>query len=494
MKALDRAIAKIEEQKKTRPAAQPTPNASGANTGANIPYTPNPHLRDTDIVSAPAFPLYVLPAKHQDIIGEAQKYLSYPPDFTAVGMIAAASIAVGRTHTFNNGMWHDGACIYLAVVAPPGTKKSHPVEFALLPCIEANKRAIRKYNKERNLSISGGGTGEVSDEQFIYSDFTIETLTRGLKKYPRGVSVYIDELKAWFQNFNRYNAGSEQEFWLMNWSGKTIALNRSNYKNVLDRTYIPVVGTIQPGLLEDIGKGGRNLSGFIERILFCYPDHVEITPYKRRRDRTFDIAHQLQMRYTPLVTRLLDMTLSTIPDDSDAEEIPVEVICEEAAEDILTDFLNNLQDRIKTIDNEYVRNIYSKMHNYVGRFTLLLHLMHESAGEVTDRMFNPSGEVRIGTDIVKKAIALTEYFLVHGLKAQNQINSSTPLDRLPQNIRRWYAEIPSGQEVSTDIIENITIKHGLSRATMFNYLGETDPRKKLFLRARHGYYEKLYHQ
>lgn len=483
------ALKSLLPDKKTSANGTHPPTAVAGET-----YTPNPDLRETDSVAAPPFPMHVLPQKHQDIITELHQFLSYPTDFSAVGMIAAASVAVGRTHTFNNGMWQDGACLYLAVVAPPGTKKSHPVEFALWPCIEANKRAIREYNKNRNLSIIGGGTGEVPDEQFIYSDFTIETLTRALKKYPRGVAVYIDELKAWIQNFNRYNAGSEQEFWLMNWSGKTIALNRSNYKAVLDRTYIPVVGTIQPGLLEDIGKGGRALSGFIERILFCYPDHVEIPPYKRRRDRTFDIFHILQRRYAPLVTRLLDVKLSTAPDDAEGEEIPIEVICEEAAEDTLTDFLNELQERIGGIDNEYVRNIYSKMHNYTCRFTLLLHLMHEAAGEVTERMFNPAGEVRIGVDIVRKAIALTEYFLLHGLKAQNQINSSTPLDRLPHNIRRWYADIPSGRLVSTAEIETVTAKHGISRASMFNYLGETDMRKKLFIRDRQGLYEKLYHR
>jgi len=278
----------------------------------------------------------------------------------------------------------------------------------------------------------------------------------------------------------------------MNWSGKTIALNRAGYKAVLDRTDVPVIGTIQPGLLEDIGKGGRNLSGFIERILFCYPDHVPVTPFKKRKDRKFDIYQQLQTRYRSLLTPILNYQLEI--SDSDGTEVRQLAICDEAAEDRLVDYLNDLKLRMDAEDNEYVRNIYSKMQTYACRFVLILHLMHEVAGEITDRSFHPDGKILISTDTVEHAVRLTEYFLVHSLKAQNQINSATPLDRLPRNIRLWYAEIPSGQEVSTDVIENITIKHGLSRATMFNYLGEVDPRKKLFLRARHGYYEKLYHQ
>lgn len=455
-------------------------------------YHPNANLRDSDTINAPDFPLDVLPAKHVSIIDELHKYLAYPRDFTAVSMLAATAVAAGRTHEFQNGLWNEGCCLYLGLVAPPGTMKSHPLEFALMPCIEANKRAIREYTIAKNLQMAAGSAGEVEDRQFIYSDFTIETLTRALKKHPRGVAVYIDELKAWIQNFNRYNSGSEQEFWLMNWSGKTIALNRSGYKAVLDRTDVPVIGTIQPGLLEDIGKGGRNLSGFIERILFCFPDHVPVVPFKKRKDRQFDIYRILQARYNALLTPILDYKLEI--SDNDGAEVRQLAICDEPAEDRLIDFLNDLKRRMDSEDNEYVRNIYSKMQTYACRFVLVLQLMHEVAGEVTDRTFHPNGRIGIGISVIEKAVKLTEYFLIHSLKAQNQINSATPLDRLPRNIRLWYAEIPSGQEVSTEVIESITAKHGLSRATMFNYLGEVDPRKKLFLRARHGYYEKLYHQ
>lgn len=458
-------------------------------------YVPTGGMKESDIVSVPDFPLEVLPEKHKAIVEDLATYLSYPKDFSATGMIAAASIAAGRTHEFNNGMWSDGGCLYMAIVAPPGTKKSHPLEFALDPCIQANKRAIKKYQRDKNMLMADGSASDPKeDSQFIFSDFTIETLTKAIRKHPRGISVYIDELKAWIQNFNRYNAGSEQEFWLMNWSGKPYALNRASYKAVLDKTYIPVVGTIQPGLLEDIGKGGRALSGFIERILFCFPDDVPIVPFKRRRDRQFDIYHQLQMRYSPLVTTILDYQRYEVPEYSDEEGMSILCICDEAAEDRLTDHLNNMQDRMKDIDNEYVRNVYSKMQSYLCRFTLLLHLMHEAAGEITSRNSNPNGEVRIGMAIVLKAIKLTEYFLLHGLKAQSQINSATPLDRLPLNIRKWYSALPSGKVLTTQEIEAVTIKHGLSRATMFIYLGEVDPRKKLFIRERHGLYEKLYHR
>lgn len=461
---------------------------------ANETYVPMAGMKETESYKVPNFPIETLPVKHQHIVMELNKYLAYPTDFTAAGMIAAASIASGRTHTINNGIWEDGACVYLAIVAPPGTMKSHPLEFALGPCITKNKQAIKQYIREKNeLSAEGSSNEPRKDDQFLYSDFTIETLTRAIRKNSRGVAVYIDELKAWIANFNRYNSGSEAEFWLMNWSGKPYALNRATYKSILDKTFIPVVGTIQPGLLEDIGKGGRALSGFIERILFCFPDEIPIEPFKRRRDRSLDVYHQIMARYTPLVTNILDH--QRLPGGNNEDETDAAYMCilEESAEDRLIEYMNELKKKMDLIDNEYVRNIYSKMQNYLTRFTLMLHLMHEAAGEVTHRSMN-GGEVRISMPIVLKAITLTEYFLNHSLKAQSAINASTPLDRLPRNIRNWYADLPTGDQLTTNIVERYAMKHGLSRAQMFVYLSEHDPKKRIFHKERHGVYTKLFHR
>ena len=77
---------------------------------ANETYVPMAGMKETESYKVPNFPIETLPVKHQHIVMELNKYLAYPTDFTAAGMIAAASIASGRTHTINNGIWEDGAC------------------------------------------------------------------------------------------------------------------------------------------------------------------------------------------------------------------------------------------------------------------------------------------------------------------------------------------------------------------------------------------------
>ena len=53
-----------------------------------------------------------------------------------------------------------------------------------------------------------------------------EALAEVHKFNKRGIGVYADELAGWFKNFNRYNKGSEMEFWLSQWSSKPINIDR----------------------------------------------------------------------------------------------------------------------------------------------------------------------------------------------------------------------------------------------------------------------------
>ncbi|WP_438637806.1 DUF3987 domain-containing protein [Muribaculum gordoncarteri] len=45
---------------------------------------------------------------------------------------------------------------------------------------------------------------------------------------PRGLCLYADELAAWFKNFNRYNNGSESEFWMSVFNHKVAMSDRKS--------------------------------------------------------------------------------------------------------------------------------------------------------------------------------------------------------------------------------------------------------------------------
>jgi hypothetical protein len=120
--------------------------------------------------------------------------------------------------------------------------------------------------------------------RFLVSDITPEGLSLIHAQNPRGLCLWSDELSAWFKNFNRYNNGSEEQFWLSVFNAKpTISDRKSSQSSIfIKRPYISVVGTIQQKILGELGKGERANNGFIDRILFVMPEAVEKSRWNDR--------------------------------------------------------------------------------------------------------------------------------------------------------------------------------------------------------------------
>lgn len=477
------AVANLRPINKSQPAA-PEPA-----------YVPTTGMKETDTEQVKPFPMHVFPKRMRVIIEECEKYLSYPADFTAAGMLAASAIAAGRVFRLQHG-WEEGTCLYMALVAPPGTAKSHPLEFALAPIQEADRAAFKEYNKKMTEHFEQGGEGKPPvPRQTVYSDFTIESLMDGIKRNKRGIAVYLDELRAWFANMNRYSDGSEIEFWLMNWSGKSISLNRKSGFSFIEKSFVSVVGTIQPSVLDDIGKGGRAQNGFTERMLFLFPDHVPVIKLKKRADRGSDQYHIMLKMWRETVQKILDQHFYG-GNEGASEENPRVLVFTEAADNFMIDYLNELKDRMAVIDNEYLRNVYSKMQTYALRFALLLQILHEACNDTPadDYKMGADGKLEISLGIAERAQALTEFFISHALKANGIINAQNPLGRLPSNVRKWYGSLPTGVEFTTKMAEEKAILFQISRSTMFEMLSQRDPKKQLFQKIKTGSYEKLYHQ
>ncbi len=80
---------------------------------------------------------------------------------------------------------------------------------------------------------------------------------------------------AWFKNFNRYNKGSEEQFWLSVWSGKAIRINRKTTEpTFIAKPFISVIGTIQPAVLNELADK-RTENGFLDRLLFVAPENLK---------------------------------------------------------------------------------------------------------------------------------------------------------------------------------------------------------------------------
>ena len=259
-------------------------------------------------MSGGEFPIEVFPIRIQRIISSLHDCQGYPVDYVAAAILAAIAVGIGNSHLVQvKRNWLESPILYMALIGRPGANKSHPLSFAFQPFIEHDYCQNQEYQKlyaeyERTMSMSKKERMEAGlDEfpqapvrrRFLVSDITPEGLSLIHAQNPRGLCLWSDELSAWFKNFNRYNNGSEEQFWLSVFNAKpTISDRKSTQSSIfIRRPYISVIGTIQKKILGELVKGERSSNGFIDRILFVHVNFMRL----RHHDKVkYFIYHALK--------------------------------------------------------------------------------------------------------------------------------------------------------------------------------------------------------
>lgn len=431
------------------------------------------------------FPYQIFPPEIQEIINGANKDLGFPVEFLGASMLFAASVAIGNSHIVEvkNGFIQN-AVIYLALVARPGTNKSHPLSFALDPIYRHDKMTYRQYNLEmreydRIMELSPGERKEQSIESYkrpfwkktILTDFTIEGLAKVHKINTRGLGVHVDELAGWIKNFYRYSKGSEMEFWLSAYSGKPINIDRKTDDPIfIDLPFISVAGTIQTGVLDELAKNGRKQNGFIDRILFVMPEGI-----KKQYWSEGEIETSLIETWDQIITKLHTTQLKL---DDAAIPLPKRLRFNKAGKEFLLQWQKTNTDQCNDIEDEIISGIYSKMEMYVVRFALILQLLKWAC--------DVEGRDEIGVEAVEGAIKLVEFFKIQAIRVNSVTSTFDPLIHLPENKIDLYNGLP--KEFTTEEGLSVAYQCEVSESTYKRFLKDS----ALFLRVKQGRYKKLH--
>ena len=134
--------------------------------------------------------------------------------------------------------------------------------------------------KERIENGEDGFPQEPVRKRFLVSDVTPEGLSYIHAQNKRGLCLWTDELSAWFKNFNRYNNGSEEQFWLSVFSAKTTISDRRSSKSsiFIKRPYISVIQPSKRRYLVSWRKA--NAPATASSIAFC----SSCLTFSRKRD------------------------------------------------------------------------------------------------------------------------------------------------------------------------------------------------------------------
>ncbi|RZK26586.1 MAG: DUF3987 domain-containing protein [Flavobacterium sp.] len=443
------------------------------------------HAKEIIRKDLPQFPVNVFPEKIRFIIEETNTNLMFPTDYISASILYAVSLAIGNTYKVEVlGGWKENAVIYLAIVGKPGTNKSHPLSFAIQPIVEKDKIAYRAYIRAKSeydaiVAMSAKERKSeginIPDEpklnKCLMSDFTLEALATVHSNNLRGIGVYVDELAGWIKNFNRYSSGSEMEFWLSNWSGKPIISDRKSSAPInISNPFISVAGTIQNGILNELGRDNRNQNGFIDRMLFVMPSGIQMQYLSKK-----GISDEVTALYSTIITSLLESE----PELDDYGAAVSNVLQFNTEANLLFEqWYNNNVDLINNCDDESLSGNYAKFNQHTARFALILQLLSYACGESDNNFIN--------TNSVRGAIELTEFFRLNASKVHSIISNSNPLEHLPLDKQNLYKQLP----------DTFTTEEGVKIAESINIPERTFKRflesKLFFDKVARGKYEKRY--
>jgi hypothetical protein len=379
-----------------------------------------------------AFPVEAFPHSIQEVILELRDKLNFPVDYMGSAILFAATVAIGNSVKVRiKEGWIEQATLFIALVGRPGSNKSHPLEFAIKPLQEKDNISYQNYEFQLReyQKLSGEDQKEAVKpvfKQTLLNDFTLEALYQVHSINPKGIGVYKDEFSGWLKDMNRYRAGSDVEFWLSCFSGKSITVNRKSADTLhIPRLKISVIGSIQPGILANAFDSQKQSNGFLDRVLFAYPEATTCNKWNEK-----EIEPELEEFYGSVINDLLKRTSSK------------EIGFNPGAKDMWQSFYNELHELIADDStSESTKGLLAKMDIYFARIALTLQMLYWSCGEGTDR--------EIHEDPMAGALKLVDYYSDTAIRVREFIrNGSNTLIDYSEIAKEMHDEGYSYREIA----------------------------------------------
>lgn len=363
------------------------------------------------------FPIDIFPEPIQSYILECNKKLDSNVDFMGVSLLWTISVIIGNSIEIEvKKGWKENASVWISVVGKAGLGKTPSINNMVFPLEKINSREIKRYLKEReNFDIYDKMDKKDKDihpevkkpkkTQFIANDITIEALVDLHQENDNAVGVFKDELAGWLKDMNKYRAGSDLEFWLSSWSGKSVNLNRmTRAGSFVEKPFIPVLGGIQPNIFNSFYTDENKDNGFMDRMLLSYPDAI-IELYNEN-----ELDEKLIEWYRETIIYIHDQVKSLIERD---EDMVIKSAVAKMNPDAKIEWsrIFNKITKLQNCDdeNEYLKSMYPKQKSYIPRFALLLNVFNSF---FDDDLY----ALEVTKDTILKAERLSDYFIANAKK------------------------------------------------------------------------------
>lgn len=437
-----------------------------------------PIINKQDLV----FPIEVFPESIQNYILQCNKTLDSSIDYMGCAFLWMSSVIIGNSLEIQTKVgWKETVNLWISVVGKAGLGKTPSINNIIHPLMKHNNREVKNFIKQNDkylhyisLDKEERNLTEVIRKpvktQFIVNDITLEALVDLHEESENAIGVFKDELAGWFKDMNKYRAGSDLEFWLSSWSGKAVSLNRKTAKSsFVEKPLIPVLGGIQPSILNIFYTEENKDNGFIDRMLLCYPD-LSVDKYNEN-----EMNPSVLEWYNSSVVKFYEAVKTELVKKNLDDEIEPQTahFSAEANEEWIRIF-NDITDIQNSPDeNEYMKSMLPKQKSYIPRFALIINTI--------DGFFNETGNLlKVTKESVLKAEKLSKYFIAMSKKIKintvekAEISKTLELNQNKTNKEKFRILFKENPELNrTEVSETLCV----TRNTIQRYIKEIEDGK-----------------
>lgn len=432
-----------------------------------------PKINKDDLI----FPIDIFPESIQIYINECNKKLDSSIDYMGCSMLWVASVIIGNSANIQvKTGWLEPASIWISVVGKAGIGKTPSINNIVFPLQKINSKEIKdyikkseKYDAYEKLTKDEKNQHEKINKptktQFIADDITLEALIDLHQDSKNSVGVFKDELAGWLKDMNKYRAGSDLEFWLSSWSGKSYNSNRKTAKSsFVDKPFVPVLGGIQPSIFNSFYTDENKDNGFMDRMLLCYPD-LSVDKWNDA-----ELTHDLIDWYRSAIIAFYEyIKKSFIRVDEEMDIVPYVFRFSLEAKQEYERIFNRLTDHQNNDDeNEYMKSMLPKQKSYIPRFALLIDIMDKIFKDIDCR-----DNFLISKESVLKAEKLSNYFIANAKKIKinsNEIieykkiiNKNDGIDKFSQFKKLYEANPDLNKKEVAELL-------GISRTAVYDFI------------------------